>query len=114
PRARRIEIGTVRFLKLVLRDSTRRRKLRRWLLLALRMAAALLLALLFARPYFHAASQDGRDQEVTLLIDQSASMAAVQSGQTLFARALSAADKALKALPEQTVAHVAFFDAGGI
>src|SRR5438270_11949242 len=86
PRARRIEIGTVRFLKLVLRDSTRRRKLRRWLLLALRMAAALLLALLFARPYFHAASQDGRDQEVTLLIDQSASMAAVQSGQTLLAR----------------------------
>ena len=54
PRARRVEIGSVRFLKLALRESTRRRKLRRWLLLALRAAAVLLLALLFARPYLGA------------------------------------------------------------
>src|SRR5262249_43772061 len=51
PRAQRVNIGSLRFLKLVLRDSTRRRKVRRWLLLALRVLAVALLALLFARPY---------------------------------------------------------------
>src|SRR5438477_11798478 len=74
PRACRMEHGTLRFLKLVLRDSTRRRKLRRWLLFALRCAAILLLALLFARPYFSMAGIEGRDREVVVLIDQSASM----------------------------------------
>src|SRR5437763_6049108 len=111
-RARRVEIGSVRFLKLALRESTRRRKLRRWLLLALRAAAVLLLALLFARPYLSAGAE-GRDREVVLLIDQSASMAAVQSGQTLFARALDAADGVLAGLPEQTAVRLAYFAAGG-
>ena len=73
PRARQMDIGTLRFLKLALRDSTRRRKLRRWLLFALRVAAVLLLALLFARPYYSAAGNEGREREVVLLIDQSAS-----------------------------------------
>jgi hypothetical protein len=114
PRARRVDIGTVRFLALALKESTRRRKLRRWLLLALRCAAVLLLALLFARPYLSGAGAEGRDHEVILLIDQSASMGAVQSGQTLFARAQEAADKVLKGLPEQTVVRQANFDAGGV
>ncbi len=114
PRARRVDIGTVRFLTLALKESTRRRKLRRWLLLALRCAAVLLLALLFARPYLSRAGTEGRDREAILLIDQSASMGAVQSGQTLFARAQDAADKVLKELPEQTVVHLAYFDSHGI
>src|SRR3954447_13920832 len=109
PRARRVEIGSVHFLKLALRESTRRRKLRRWLLLALRAAAVLLLALLFARPYLGAGAE-GRDREVVLLIDQSASMAAVQSGQTLFSRAQEAADRVLTGLPEQTAVRLAYFD----
>src|SRR5712671_6772710 len=87
PRARRMEIGTLRFLKLVLRDSTRRRKLRRWLLFALRVMVVLLLALLFARPYFSVAGSEGCEREVVLLIDRSASMAVVQSDRTLFERA---------------------------
>jgi hypothetical protein len=114
PRARRVEIGTVRFLKLALRDSTRRRRLRRWLLLALRLAVVLLLALLFARPYLSGAGADGRDREVILLIDQSASMGAVQGGQALFTRAQEAAEKVLKGLPEHTVVHLAYFDAQGV
>jgi hypothetical protein len=114
PRARRVEIGSVWFLKLVLKDSTRRRKLRRWLLLALRAATVLLLALLFARPYLSGAGADGRKREVVLLVDQSASLAAVQSGQTLFARAQEAADKVLKGLPEHTAVHLAYFDAQGV
>src|SRR5947209_6377593 len=114
PRARRVEIGSVRFLKLALRESTRRRKVRRWLLLALRAAAVLLLVLLFARPYLPGAAAEGRDREVFLLIDQSASMGAVQSGQTLFARAQSTAGQVLQGLPEHTAVHLAYFDAAGV
>jgi hypothetical protein len=110
PRARRMDIGTHRFLNIALKESTRSRKLRRWLLLALRCAAVVLLALLFARPYLSGAGDEGRDREAILLIDQSASMAAVQSGQTLFTHAQDEADKVLKQLPEQTVVHLAYFD----
>jgi hypothetical protein len=114
PRARRVEIGTLRFLRLALRESTRRRRLRHWLLLALRAAALLLLALLFARPYVNATGNEGRQREAILLIDQSASMSAVQSQQTLFAHAQKAADKVLKELPEHTAVQLAYFDALGV
>jgi hypothetical protein len=114
PRARRVDIGSVRFLHRALRDSTRRRKVRRWLLLALRVAAVLLLALLFARPFLSGHGTDSRDREVIILIDQSASMSAVQSGRTLFALAQEASDKILKDLPESTAIHLAYFDAQGV
>jgi hypothetical protein len=113
PRARRVEIGSLRFLQLAVRESRRRRKVRRWLLLLLRAAAVLLLALLFARPYLRARA-DGGEREVVLLIDRSASMAAVQSGRPLFALARRAAEKVLRDLPEGTATHVASFDAGGV
>jgi hypothetical protein len=114
PRAQRVDIGSLRFLKLVLRDSTRRRKLRRWLLLALRVLAVALLALLFARPYLSASGTEGRDREVVLLLDQSASMGVVQGGKTLLARAQESAAQVLKDLPPETVTHLAYFDAGGV
>jgi hypothetical protein len=114
PRARRVDIGSMRFLHRALRDSTRRRKVRRWLLLALRTLAVLLLALLFARPYLSGHGADGRDREVILLVDQSASTSAVQSGRTLFVRAQEAAGKVLKELPESAAIHLAYFDAQGV
>jgi hypothetical protein len=114
PRARRVDIGSVCFLQRALRDSTRRRKVRRWVLLALRVAAVLLLALLFARPFLRGHAADGRDREVILLIDQSASMSAVQSGATLFARAQEAAAKVLNDLPANTAVQLAYFDAQGV
>jgi hypothetical protein len=114
PRARRVEIGSVRFLRRALRDSTRRRKVRRWLLLALRVAAVLLLALMFARPFLRGHAADGRDREVILLIDQSASMSAEQSGGTLFASAQEAAAKVLNDLPASTAVHLAYFDVLGV
>src|SRR5438445_5847886 len=114
PRARQMDIGTLRFLKLVLRDSTRRRKLRRWLLFALRCAAVLLLAFLFARPYFSRAGSEGSEREVVLLIDQSASMAVTYSDRTLFDRAQEAAAKIIKELPDGSVAHLGYFDAQGV
>ncbi|HEX3451127.1 MAG TPA: BatA domain-containing protein, partial [Isosphaeraceae bacterium] len=47
-RARTVDLGTLQFLKIVLRDNARRRRLKRWLLLALRMACVALIAFLFA------------------------------------------------------------------
>jgi hypothetical protein len=113
PKARRMEIGSLRFLQLAMRESRRRRKVRRWLLLLLRAAAVLLLALLFARPYLRAGG-DGSECEVVLLIDQSASMAAAPSGKPLFTLAQQAGEKVLRELPEQTIVHIGYFDAGGV
>src|SRR5687768_10578176 len=50
-RARVVEIGSVRFLQAVIRQHTRRRRIRQWLLLSLRVLAVLLLSALFARPF---------------------------------------------------------------
>ena len=114
PRARRMEIGTLRFLMLAMKDSTRHRRLRHWLLLALRTAALVLLALLFARPYLSGMAAEGGDREVVLLIDQSASMQAAPGGKSLFVQAQEAADKVRQSLPERTVVHLAYFDAQGV
>ncbi len=93
-RARRVEIGTLHFLRVVLRDQARRRKIRRWLLLALRAAGVLLLALLFARPYWKAPETLGSEREVVLLIDRSASMAAGAAGASPFDKAQRQAGRA--------------------
>jgi hypothetical protein len=114
PRARRVQIGSLRFLKRALKDRVSRRKLRRWFLLALRVAAVLLLALLFARPYFGRAGTQGQEREVILLIDQSASMSATQGGRTFFDRAQEAAEKIKNDLPNETAIHLGYFDALGV
>ncbi len=85
-RARRVEIGTIHFLRVVLQDQARRRKIRRWLLLALRTAGVLLLALLFARPFWRAPETLGSEREAVVLIDRSASMAAGPRGPLLSTR----------------------------
>ena len=73
-RARPIDLGTLQFLKVVLRDNARRRRLKRWLLLALRMACLALIAFLFARPYMLATEPAAGDRLVVILLDRSASM----------------------------------------
>ena len=96
-RARRIDLGTLRFLKIVLSENVRRKRLKRWLLLALRLVAVALLAFLFARPYLITLGAGGEDRLVILLIDRSASMglrggeqqpldAAVRQAKTVLAR----------------------------
>ena len=57
------------------------------MLLALRAAGVLLLALLFARPYRNSAAADGTDREIVFLIDRSASMGASGAKATPFAKA---------------------------
>src|SRR5262249_11924911 len=73
-RARPVDLGTLQFLKVVLRDNARRRRLKRWILLALRMASVALVAFLFARPYLVATEPRAGERLVVVLIDRSASM----------------------------------------
>jgi hypothetical protein len=113
-RARRVEIGSLHFLRIVLRDHARRRKVRRWLLLALRMAGVLLLALLFARPYRSAPESRGSEREVVLLIDRSASMAAGAEGSSSFERAQRQAAELIRGLPDESAVRLAYFDADGV
>ena len=114
PRARLVSIGTLRFLKLAVKETTRRRKVRRWLLLAMRMAAVLLLALLFARPYLSSSAGLGQDSEVVVLLDQSGSMTATCSGRSLFSCAQAAAEKILGDLPQGVKVHLGYFDDRGV
>jgi hypothetical protein len=114
-KTRTLPIGSVRFLHQVVREHRRRRRVRQWLLLALRMLAVLLLALLFARPYRDESYLRGLQQEVVLLIDRSASMQARDTGgKTAFERALADAREELKHLDQNVVVHVALFDAAGV
>ncbi len=115
PRARQVSIGTLRFLRLAMKETRRRRKIRRWLLLAMRTAAVLLLALLFARPYLTASTAGmGQDREIIVLVDQSGSMAAMYSGESLFACAQAAAEKILAAVPQGATVRLGYFDDRGV
>src|SRR5512142_1847207 len=79
-RRRVVPFPSLMFLRRIPYQSVRRRRVRDWLLLAVRLAALLLIVLAFARPFFPrgalaeaAASSGGR--EVVILLDRSASMA---------------------------------------
>src|SRR5438132_9842418 len=88
-RSRPVDLGTLRFLKVAMRQDTRRRKLKRWLLLALRLGCVVLLALLFARP-FRAEFAGGGDAGLTvLLLDRSAGMARQRDGNRLIGHSIS-------------------------
>lgn len=114
-KTRTLPIGSVRFLHQVVREHRRRRRVRQWLLLALRMLALLLLAALFARPYWDEAYQRGLQQATVILIDRSASMQAKDiAGRTALEHALAAAGRELATFDENVAVHVALCDAAGI
>ena len=114
-KTRTVAIGSVRFLHQVVREHRRRRRVRQWILLALRMLAVLLLALLFARPYWDASQRRGFDQEVVLLVDRSASMQARNGrGESSFDRALAKLREELSLLDANAVLHVGLSDLSGV
>ncbi len=88
--ARTIDLGTLQFLRIVLRDNARRRWMKRWLLLALRLSCVALIALLFARPYLLATEAVEGDRLVVILADRSASMG-LKSARVPIDRALAEA-----------------------
>src|SRR3954466_15118724 len=77
-RKRVVAFPSLMFVRRIPYQSVRRRRIRHWLLLALRAAALALLVLAFARPFFResaiALAASGGAREVVILLDQSASM----------------------------------------
>lgn len=109
-RSRPVSLGTLRFLKVAVRHDTRRRKLKRWLLLAMRVSCVVLLALLFARP-FRAAEVGGSGSGLTvILIDRSASMDRKRDGERLVEHALKTLPEIVKGVPARARVEVAWFD----
>ena len=108
-RARTVDLGTLQFLKIVLRDNARKRKLRRWLLLALRLGCVALIAFLFARPYLLATEPVEGDRLVVVLLDRSASMD-LRGGPRPIERATAEARKVIANAGEKTQLEVATFD----
>ena len=109
-KTKRVELGTIRFLKLVLEENARRRKVMRWLLLALRMLFVALLVGLFARPYFTAAATGGDKELLVILIDQSATMQLKGENGRLIDQAIAEAKRLIETAGAQTRFEVAFFD----
>ena len=70
----RVRFAAVTFLKTAPVEQTSRRRLREWLLLALRVAALVLLALAFARPFFRSAGTGGAAGSTVVALDTSYSM----------------------------------------
>lgn len=88
---------------------TRRTRLDRWLLLALRCLAIILLALAFCRPFFRSLSLPGESEAGTramILVDRSASM----QREDLWERATEAAQKEISRFDGSDDLALAFFD----
>ena len=103
--APRIQFSAVRFLKRVPVEQTRQKRLRELLLLALRIAALLLLAIAFARPYLGTYNAAGSAVTV-VAVDTSFSMSA--PGQ--FERARDLAHDAIDSAPSGHLVGVVSFD----
>jgi Aerotolerance regulator N-terminal/von Willebrand factor type A domain len=73
-----VAFPSLMFLRRIPYQSVRRRKVRHWLLLAMRAAAVMLIVAAFARPFLRqgamASAVAGGAREVVILLDQSASM----------------------------------------
>ena len=103
-----VEFPSLMFLKKIPYESVQRRRIRDWLLLALRAAALALIVLAFTRPFVRGSelvAAGGGAREVVILLDRSYSMSA---GDT-WARAQAAANQAVGRLgPSDRVSLVLF------
>jgi hypothetical protein len=109
-RSRPVDLGTLRFLKVAIRQDTRRRWLKRWLLLALRLGIVVFVVLLFARPY-RAEFEGGGDAGLSIiLIDRSASMDRQRDGERLIEHAIRELPQVVAQIPARARVEVAWFD----
>ena len=111
-RKRVVEFPSLMFLRRIPYQSVRRRRIRDWLLLAMRLAALALIVLAFARPFFRrdslaAAAQNGA-REAVILVDTSYSM---DYGDR-WTKAQAAARDAVNALNPGDRASLVFFSSG--
>jgi hypothetical protein len=97
-KTQRLRFSTVQFFVKQDEQANRRRKLRNWLLLAVRLLLVTLLVLAFARPYLKNSAAAGlleKRRAAVFVLDRSASMHATAGGQTQWARALELARQTL-------------------
>ena len=111
-RKRVVEFPSLMFLRRIPYQSVRRRRIRDWALLALRLAALTLIVLAFARPFFKrdslaAAAQNGA-REAVILVDTSYSM---EFGDR-WAKAQAAAREAIGGLAAGDRASLVLFSSG--
>jgi hypothetical protein len=111
-RKRVVAFPSLMFLRKIPYQSVRRRAIRHWLLLALRLAALALVVLAFARPIARGvplgAGAAGGAREVVVLVDRSYSMGYGDH----WARAQAAARRVVGALAPGDRATLAWFDEG--
>lgn len=111
--SKKVELGTTRFLLEILNDQAHRKRIRRWLLLATRMALIALAVFLFVRPSLPRTSRRDGDRMRLILVDRSASMS-VRSGASgrLVDEAVSKARESIDELGPDARIEIAFFDSG--
>src|SRR2546430_7727191 len=111
-RKRVVEFPSLMFLRRIPYQSVRRRRIRNWLLLAMRAAALALVVAAFARPFVRqgplAASAATGSREVVVLLDRSASMGWGDHWQ----RARAAARQAIDGLSGDDPATPVLFSGG--
>lgn len=107
-----VEFPSLMFLERVPYKSTRRQKIRHWLLLLMRIAALIALIAAFARPFFDredvALTGAQVAREVVILVDRSYSMGYADR----WADALSGARAAVRQLGPEDRGSLVFFSAG--
>ncbi len=103
-----VQFPSLMFLRRIPYQSVRRRRIRHWLLLFMRLAALALIVLAFARPFLRrteiAAGASGA-REVVILLDRSYSMG--YGGK--WAQALAAAERAINGLTPADRASIVLF-----
>jgi hypothetical protein len=112
-KAKELPFSTLRFLRLSVEKTRRRKRIHDVLLMVLRAAVLLLLAVGLARPTLTSLSSlwGGADTAVAIVLDNSASMGMVDQGQVRFRTALGAAEQIVGQLREGD--QVALFRSGG-
>ena len=107
-----VQFPSLMFLQRIPYQSVRRRRIRNWPLLLLRLAALALIVLAFARPFFRRQTPAGADaggaREVVILIDRSYSMGYGDR----WARAVAGARDAIGKLSPGDRASIVFFASG--
>jgi len=98
---KRLRFSTLQFFLKQDDQSSQRRKLRNWLLLAIRLFIVTLLVLAFARPYLpqsDASNTTGQRRQLVFVLDQSASMQAIGSDGQRWAQAKERVQKVIAGL----------------
>src|SRR5262245_12270213 len=107
-----VQFPSLMFLRRIPYQSVRRRRIRHWLLLMMRLAALALIVFAFGRPFFRgagtAASAEGGAREVVILVDRSYSMGYGDR----WPRAIAAAKKWVDGLTPSDRGTIVFFGSG--